>query len=109
MSIKGVDAQIMVARTAEFSKDNTAEARRGELFQNSMAAQGKELEAQGGRTVARTEDIEQVEIRNDERRRGGEDRRKNDRRRQGGRRQAAVSDGELPAGVGQQHKIDIKI
>lgn len=113
MSIKGIDAQIMVTRTAEASKDISAELRKGELFQNQIAVQGRSQDEQETRMVVRTEQAEQAEIRQRENervkneRRQQRDRRKGDRR--GSRGERAPSDGELPAGYAAEHKIDIKV
>lgn len=110
MSIKGIDTQIMVARTAEMSRDSSVQNRRGELSQNQLAVQNQAQDAQDTHRVGRTEEADQVEIRRDkEREESGERRRRRDRRRGDRREPAKGSDGQLSAGFGGEHKIDIKV
>ncbi len=43
MSIKGIDNQMMITRTAELAKDATSQLKRGELAQDYLAVQAKAL------------------------------------------------------------------
>ena len=105
MSIKGIDNQIMVARTAEVSQNsNLQNARRGELNQAQVAVQGQLEEAQETHTVVRTESAEQTEIRDGGGGQNGPGGQPNPRRKQD-----APDDGDLPAGFGEARRIDIKI
>ena len=105
MSIKGIDNQIMVARTAEVSQNNNLQnARRGELNQAQVAVRGQLEDAQETRTVVRTDSAEQTEIRD-----GGGGEPGAESQSQGRRKEKAPSDGDLPAGFGEPRKIDIKI
>ena len=107
MSIKGIDGQIMVARTAEVSQNqNLANARRGEIHQDQVALQGQAEDLHETQTVSRSEEPEQVGIQQEDRRSDPGDRRRHRDRRKDGEKDDAA---ELSAGFGESHKIDIKI
>jgi len=70
MSIKGIDAQIMITRTAELARDSSAQLRRNELMQDYLAAQTRALETQEKKSVAKTLNTQKGELRPDNDREG---------------------------------------
>ena len=66
MSIKSIDSQIMIARTSDFARDNSAVQKKPEISQDYLAAQEKINEAQEQSRVAGTPESEQADIRPDE-------------------------------------------
>ena len=52
MSIKSIDSQIMIARTTDFSRDNSAIQKKPELAQEFLAVQEKLTVAQDQSRVA---------------------------------------------------------
>ena len=65
MSIRGIDTQIMINRTAEFSKDASAMMKRPEVQQEFLAAQQKVSDAQAQGKVLQTQESEMENIRTD--------------------------------------------
>jgi len=65
MSIKGIDTQIMINRSADFSKDASAMQKRPEVQQEFLAAQQKIASAQSQSRVAGTTETEMENIRTD--------------------------------------------
>ena len=66
MSIKSIDSQIMIARTADFSRDTSAMQKRPELAQDHLAFREKINDAQEQSRVAKTLESEMPEIKPDE-------------------------------------------
>jgi hypothetical protein len=62
MAIRGIDAQIMVTRTAEFSKDAVAQLKRNELLQDYLTVQSKETDMREAETVQRTPESEHMAL-----------------------------------------------
>lgn len=54
MSIKGIDAQIMVTRTAELAKESSNQLKKNELSQEYMNIQAAEFERQKKQTAPKT-------------------------------------------------------
>jgi len=65
MSIKGIDAQIMITRTPDFARDASTAQKRPEMTQSFLAAQTKMSDAIAQGRVAGTEQSEMEMIRTD--------------------------------------------
>jgi len=65
MSIKGIDTQIMVTRSADFARDASAMQKKPEMTQEYLAAQTKISDARDQGRVAGTEHSEMETIRTD--------------------------------------------
>ena len=109
MSIKGIDTQIMINRSADFSRDTSALNRRPEMAQTNLAEQQKINDAEQQNRVAKTLESEMDRIRPDEDGgRGGA---------HGGRREGEEAGGEDEDGSGKpflyvppsHHIVDITI
>lgn len=103
MSLKGIDSQLMVTRTAEAGKDTANQMRKDINAQEFLSAQSRVMQEQGKQTVAGPEEAYQGQLRPDKDgakdRRGGRGQKKNE---------GKPDDGELPVGF-KENKIDIKI
>ena len=66
MSIRGIDSQIMITRTADASRDASALQKRPEVAQDYQAQQSKVQEARDQTRVAKTLESEMENIRADE-------------------------------------------
>ena len=66
MSIKNIDSQIMIARTADFSRDASAAQRKPEVAQDYQAIREKIVEAHDQSRVTKTLDSQKVELYPDE-------------------------------------------
>ena len=73
MSIKSIDSQIMIARTADFSRDTSAILKKPEIAQDYLAVREKINDAQDQTRVAKTLESEKAELRPDEDGSGGGD------------------------------------
>ena len=62
MSIRGIDAQIMVTRTAELQKDTSNVQRKNDLMRDYMAAQTKAEELQNSDAVVRTQETAEPNV-----------------------------------------------
>ncbi|MCL2046265.1 MAG: hypothetical protein FWG88_07750 [Oscillospiraceae bacterium] len=62
MSIKSIDNQIMVARTADFARDSSALQKKPEVAQDALAQREIINDAENQSKVAGTIDTEQVEM-----------------------------------------------
>ena len=62
MSIKGIDTQIMVARTTDFVRDTSAMQKKPELTQEFLAVQAKVNEAQDQSRVNKTTESEMQKL-----------------------------------------------
>ena len=60
MALNGIDAQIMVQRTADYSKDAGNDVRKGELMQEYAATMSQAEERKKVRTVTRQEAPDKV-------------------------------------------------
>ena len=65
MSIKGIDAQIMITRLPDNVRDMSASQKRTEVAQEYLAAQGKVRDAHDQSRVTRTQETEMERIRTD--------------------------------------------
>jgi hypothetical protein len=65
MALTGIDTQISVSRTAEFSKDLTNIQRRSELMQDFMSLQRKAVEEAQKHEVLKIESKDEVQITRD--------------------------------------------
>ena len=66
MSIKSIDSQIMIARTADFSRDASALQKRPEIAQDQLAFREKINDAQDQSRVAKALKTEMSKLRPDE-------------------------------------------
>ena len=66
MSIRGIDTQIMITRTADFARETSSTQRHPETTQEHLAAQTKVESAQDQSRVAATNESEMENIRTDE-------------------------------------------
>ena len=73
MSIKSIDTQIMVARTADFSRDTSALQKRPEVSHDYQAIREKINDAQDQTRVAKSSDSQKPELHPDEGGGGGYD------------------------------------
>ena len=105
MSIKGIDAQMMVTRSAEAARSSAQSTHKNELFQNQMSALGKAQDNQESRTVVKTDKPEQAGINRD-----GEGGAGAYQDAPGQKKRKKDDPNELlSAGFAAEHKIDIKI
>ena len=107
MSIKGIDTQIMIARTADFAKDASATQKKPEIAQEYLAVREKINDAQDQTRVAKTLESEMPELRTDEE--GGSGAGYGDDGSESGenrKRSGADADLLVPA---DKHVIDIKV
>ena len=65
MSIKGIDAQIMISRSSDLVRDASAMQKRPEVQQEFLAAQQKAADAHNQASVSRTTESEMENIRTD--------------------------------------------
>ena len=70
MSIKGIDTQIMINRSPDFSRDTSTLQRRPEMAQTNLAEQQKINDAEQQARVAGTAESEMDRIRGDDERSG---------------------------------------
>ena len=108
MSIKSIDSQIMIARTADFSRDTSAMQKKPEVAQEHLAFREKINDAHDQSRVAKTLESEMPEIKPDDEGGGGEG-------YEGGRRQDDGKDEDsdepgvsmfVPPSI---HVIDIRV
>ena len=71
MSIKSIDTQIMIARTADISRDASAAQKKPEVSQDYLAVREKINDAQDQSRVSKTLETEKQELRPDEDSGGG--------------------------------------
>ena len=65
MSIKGIDAQIMISRLPDTAKDTSALQKRPEVWQDHLGVQGRANDAHQQEKVAKTSESEMEAIRTD--------------------------------------------
>lgn len=65
MSIKGIDAQLMVTRAADLAKDSSTQLKKNELMQDYLAVHAKAVEHQEQTKVAKAIESQQVSINKD--------------------------------------------
>lgn len=63
MSIKGIDAQIMITRTADIMRENTAVQKKPEVTQDYLAVQAKANDAHDQKRVSRKTEPELPKLR----------------------------------------------
>jgi len=66
MSIKGIDSQIMIARTTDFARETSALQKKPEVAQDYLAVREKIVEAQQQSKVAKTLETEAPKLHPDE-------------------------------------------
>ena len=71
MSIKGIDTQIMIARTADFARDTSALQKKPEIAQEYLAVQEKINDAEDETRVAKMMESKLQELRADDEGGGG--------------------------------------
>ncbi|MCL2126041.1 MAG: hypothetical protein FWH33_09060 [Oscillospiraceae bacterium] len=105
MSIKSIDTQIMVARTADMAKDTSAIQKKPEIAQEYLAVREKINDEQDQSRIAKTLDTRLSELRPDEEGggNGGYDGQGSD---PDGRKRKDDADLLVPA---DDHIIDIKV
>ncbi|NLT57758.1 MAG: hypothetical protein GXX99_02210 [Clostridiales bacterium] len=108
MSIKGIDAQMMVTRAVDYARESSAQLKKSELMQDYMAVQGRLLEQQGQKSVGGAQKAEQAGIHPDRQRGGGQA--ASDQERGTAEDSAAHSERELSEALGEPeaHLIDIR-
>jgi hypothetical protein len=104
MSIKGIDAQIMVARTAEFAKESDHQVRRDGLMQDYQAVQSKLASEAEKRVVVKTAKSETAALHAD-----GHGARSGGGAGGRGREPKDAPEDALVFIPGEEHKIDIVI
>ena len=65
MSVKGIDAQIMISRLPDNARDTSALQKRPEVWQDLLGAQGRVNDAHSQASVAKTSGSEMEAIRTD--------------------------------------------
>jgi len=71
MSVKSIDTQIMIARTADISRDTSVLQKKPEVAQEYLAVQEKINDAQDQSRIAKTLETKLSELREDEAGGGG--------------------------------------
>jgi len=66
MSIKGIDSQIMIARTTDFARETSALQKKPEIVQDYLAVREKIAEAQQQTRVAKTLETEPTKLHPDD-------------------------------------------
>ena len=66
MSIKGIDSQIMIARSTDFARDTSALQKKPEITQDYLAVRERIQDAQDQSRVAKTLDSQKPELHPDE-------------------------------------------
>lgn len=62
MSIRGIDAQIMVTRTADFVRESSAELKRGELAQEYQHIRAAAMDEHSKNSTQATAESEQMDL-----------------------------------------------
>jgi hypothetical protein len=62
MSIKGIDAQMMITRAADLARESSALQKKAELTQDYLAIQAKANEAQEQKRIARKTEVEMQKL-----------------------------------------------
>lgn len=107
MSIKGIDTQIMITRSAELVKESSNQLKKNELMQDYMNIQAAEFERQKKQGVLKASEAGELRLHQD-----GENGQKNATfKRQKNKKQSNSTGEELqiPPNPGGKYKIDIKI
>ena len=109
MSIKGIDAQLMVTRTAELAKDQVISLK-NELTQEYMNIQAAEFERQKKQMVSKTNVTENLRLHPDkdksENNAGYYRRRKKEKKKNDG---DPLDELKVAPDPNKKHKIDVKI
>lgn len=107
MSLKGIDAQIMVTRTADMAREAVTQLKSGERMQEFLAVQAKEMAEREKSMVSELDKSEKPELRSDKD--GGSAR--DSYTPSGGGRKGAPDDILLidPLVPGEEHLIDITL
>ena len=109
MSIKGIDAQIMITRTADFARESIAAQRKPEITQDYLSVQAKANEAQELRKVIKKSDAELQKLRPED---GGGSGAGGSGGGSGSHAESEEQNGELEPGTLvplEKHMIDIKV
>ncbi len=110
MSIKGIDAQLMVTRTAELAKESSNQLKKNELTQEYMNIQAAEFERQKKQMVSKTNAAENLRLHPDKDSSGDNAasyrRRKKEKKRNG---ETALDELKVAPDPNKKHKIDVKI
>ncbi|MDR1588981.1 MAG: hypothetical protein LBS51_02185 [Oscillospiraceae bacterium] len=107
MSLKGIDAQIMVTRTTDASRESSRMAYRGELAQDYLSVQARVESDVGRERVAKTTKPEQAEFHPDDG--GGSGAADDGGADAGGGEQRGASTGDEYLVPAEEHIIDIRI
>lgn len=70
MILKGIDSQIMITRTTDFSKDSNTQFKKGEMTQNFLAVQRSAENAADQTRVSKSQESEQTGLKLDAEREG---------------------------------------
>lgn len=107
MSLKGIDAQIMVARTADVAREAAVQAKGGERMQDFLAVQAKAMAEREQSMVSKLDRSEKPELRAGDEGSGAQD---SYTPGGGGRKEDGSADEILlidPVVPGEEHLIDI--
>lgn len=107
MSIKGIDTQIMITRSAELVKESSNQLKKNELMQEYMNIQAAEFERQKKQGVIKASEAGELRLHSD-----GKNGHKNTTlKKRRNTRQTNNTEDELqiPPVPGGKYKIDIKI
>ena len=110
MSIKGIDAQLMVTRTAELAKESSNQLKKNELTQEYMNIQAAEFERQKKQMVSKTNVTENLRLHPDkdksENNAGYYRRRKKEKKKNDG---DPLDELKVAPDPNKKHKIDVRI
>ncbi len=112
MSLRGIDAQMMVNRSLDASAEQAKNARLHDVTQNQIAHINKQnAEAERGKTqsVNKAEHQAIKSTSDEERNQGGESLAEKKESKPEQKETRRNPDLDLPVGKGEQHKIDIQV
>ena len=106
MSIRGVDGQLMISRSADIAKEVSSAQRKTELSQDFLAIQGKIMAERDGQSVGGAIEVQAAEVRLEKDAEGGDSYTSQDGKEQ---KKKDGQDPDPPTVPGEVHIIDIKI
>ena len=107
MSVNSIDTQIMVARTADYSRDTSAIQRKPEISQEQLAFREKINDAQDQSRIAKMSESKLSELRDEES--GGGAGYEGRRNPHSGGKEKGDTSGEDMFVPSAEHKIDITV
>lgn len=110
MSIKGIDAQLMVTRTAELAKETSNQIKKNDLTQEYINIQAAEFERQKKQMVAKTNVTENLRLHPDKDNSGDNTAAYKRKQKEKKKNSEDVLDElEVAPDPNSGHKIDVKI